>query len=134
MAPNRVHWDPGFTVGRPAIDEQHRHLLEQCNALADLCAVDGGNAPADASFKATYEQLMAVARAHFAAEEALLIAGVHPELDDYRCEIEEYEFLAAEIATTENFDKIELQRFLALWWLGHILGDAKRARGETEPS
>ena len=26
----------------------------------------------------------------------------------------------------ENFDKIELQRFLSLWWVGHILDAVKQ--------
>jgi hypothetical protein len=43
------------------------------------------------------------------------------ELDDYRSEREEFDYLAAEIITTENFDREELQTFLALWWAGHIL-------------
>ncbi len=113
MTPNRVQWDPSFSVGHALMDEQHRQILAQCNALADLCAADGGNGPADAEFTQVFERLREAARAHFAAEEALLVAGAYPDLDDYRCEIEEYEFLAAEIATTENFDKNELQRFLA---------------------
>ena len=125
MKPNRVQWDPHFTVGHAVMDEQHQLLLAQCNVLADLCAADGGNSSADPIFKAAFDQLMAAAREHFAAEEALLVASAYPEIEDYRFEIEEYAYLAAEIATTENFDKIELQRFLALWWVGHIMGAAK---------
>jgi hemerythrin-like metal-binding protein len=128
MMPNRVQWDPNFTVGNADIDEQHRQLLEQCNVLADLCAGDGGNSGADPEFIAVYDRLMTLARVHFAAEEALLAAGGYPELENYQFELEEYEFLAAEIATVENFDRIELQRFLSLWWLGHILGAAKQQR------
>lgn len=126
MTLSRVPWEPHFTVGHATIDEQHRQLLAQCDRLADLCATDGGNSSADAEFTAAFERTMGMAREHFAVEEALLVAAAYPDLEDYRCEVEEYEFLAAEIATTENFDKIELQRFLALWWLGHILGAAKQ--------
>ncbi len=128
MQPNRVQWDPSFTVGNDTIDEQHRQILAQCNLLADLCAVDGGNSSADPEFKAAYDRLMTLAREHFAAEEALLVAGAHADLEDYRHACEEYDYLAAEIATAENFDKIELQCFVALWWIGHILDDAKRMR------
>jgi hemerythrin len=128
MTPTRVLWGPSFSVGHALMDEQHRQILAQCNALADLCAADGGNGPADAEFTQTFERLMAAAREHFATEEALLVAGAYPELDDYRCEIEEYEYLAAEIATTENFDRIELQRFLALWWIGHLTSAARQQR------
>lgn len=126
MTPSRLPWDPGYTVGHVTMDEQHRQLLAQCGVLADLCAADGGNRCADAEFTAAFERTMIMAREHFAAEEALLVAGTYPDLEDYRCEVEEYEFLAAEIATTENFDKIELQRFIALWWLGHIMGATKQ--------
>lgn len=122
---NRVQWDPAFDVGHDAMDAQHRQLLDQCNQLADLCAAADGD---DAKFRQTFDRLMTMAREHFAAEEALLVAAAYPELDDYRCEIEEYEFLAAEIATTENFDPIELQRFLALWWVGHVMGAARQQR------
>lgn len=126
MTPSRVPWDSNFAVGHATMDEQHRQLLAQCDLLADLCAADGGNTCADPEFTAAFERTMTLAREHFAAEEALLVAGAYPDLEDYRCEIEEYAFLAAEIATTQNFDKIELQRFLALWWLGHIKGAARQ--------
>ena len=36
--------------------------------------------------------------------------------------------LAADIATTENFDRLELQRFVTLWWVGHIAGSAAGLR------
>ena len=39
-------------------------------------------------------------------------------------ECEEFDYLVDEIVTTENFDRLELQRFLALWCLGHIAGSA----------
>jgi hemerythrin-like metal-binding protein len=126
MTPNRVQWGLQFAVGHQILDEQHQQLLAQCNILADLCAVDGGNSSADPEFRQAFERTMAMAREHFATEEALLVARAYPEIEDYRCEVEEYEYLAAEIATTENFDKIELQRFLVLWWVGHILGAVKQ--------
>lgn len=126
MMPVRTPWDTNFAVGHAAIDEQHRQLLDQCNALAELCAVDGGNSGADPQFIAAYDRLMTLAREHFAAEEARLVAGNSPELENYRFEIEEYGYLAAEIATAENFDRIELQRFVALWWIGHIMDAVKQ--------
>lgn len=124
MTPNRVHWGPFLSVGNATLDAQHQQLLAACNALADLCA-DGGNDIADPQFMAAYERLMTLAREHFAAEEALLRAGGYPDSEGYRFETDEYQYLASEIATAENFDKIELQRFVALWWTGHILEAVK---------
>lgn len=121
--PKRITWEAAFDTGHEVIDAQHRELLDHCNLLADQALPV--TEEADKAFQQGFDALMALARRHFATEEALLAA--HPDLEDYRHACEEFEYLAAEIATTENFDKIELQRFLALWAVGHILSDAKRA-------
>lgn len=118
-------WEPDFAVGHALIDTQHAALLARCNALADHCN-DG--AADDAAFDAAFEQLKALARAHFEAEAALLAAGGDTDLEDHRDELAEFEYLAGEIATTANFDRLERQRFVALWCLGHVRGSARRFR------
>ena len=124
--PNRVQWDPCFSVGNETLDAQHQRFLEQCNALAD-CLSEAGDA-GTLKFDQLYAALMASAREHFSTEEALLASCGYPELDDHRSEQEEFEFLAAEIITTDNFDRDELQTFLALWWAGHVMGAARNYR------
>ncbi|MCQ3923773.1 MAG: hypothetical protein DPW12_06125 [Rhodocyclaceae bacterium] len=111
---NRTQWDPRLGVGHDTLDAQHRDLLAHCNALADCLAETG--AEAGKTFRRLFEELMALSREHFAAEEALLAKAGYPDLEAYRHEREEFDYLAADIATTENFDKDELQTFLALWW------------------
>lgn len=125
--PNRVSWEPDFAVGHERIDAQHRDLLDQCNLLADHCSSEGGD-DSEPRFDQAFGRLKALAREHFEAETALLAACGHPGLEDHRIECEEFEYLADEIATTENFDRLELQRFLALWWVGHIKGSAAPLR------
>ncbi|MBI4988470.1 MAG: hemerythrin family protein [Rhodocyclales bacterium] len=117
-------------MGNATLDAQHRNLLAHCNALADCLAEAGSEG--DRKFRQAFEELMALAREHFAAEEALLACGGYPELEEHRHERDEFDYLAAEIVTTENFDKDELQTFLALWWTGHILGSAKKQRAFLE--
>lgn len=128
---SRVQWERGHSVGNASLDAQHQAVLARCNALADC--LDETN---DRRFDGTFQELMALAREHFAAEEALLTQCGYPELDDYRSEREEFDYLSAEIITTENFDRNELQTFLALWWAGHILGAARNHRAclERRPS
>lgn len=128
--PNRVQWDSRFGVSNETLDAQHKHLLDRCNALADCLDAAGG--VDDAKFDTIFKELTARAREHFTAEEALLTRCAYPGLDDHRSEQEEYEFLAAEIVTTENFDRSELQTFLALWWAGHIMGAARDYRAFLE--
>jgi hemerythrin len=124
--PNRLKWEPHYSVGNETLDDQHRNLLAQCNALAD-CLADTGP-EADRKFREIFDELMVLAREHFGAEEALLASHGYPELDEHRNERDEFDYLAAEVITTENFDKDELQAFLALWWTGHILGSVKKHR------
>jgi hemerythrin-like metal-binding protein len=125
--PNRVPWEPGFSAGHEVMDRQHQGLLAQCSRLADLCPVDS-SAETDREFDAAFEQLKALARAHFEAESSLLAQAGDAELEDHRVECEEFEFLVGEVGTTENFDRLELQRFIALWFAGHIAGSAQRLR------
>ncbi len=125
--PNRVQWDPNFSVGNDVLDDQHRQLLAQCNALADYCLTDDSESD-NRKFQLAFDELMAAAREHFTTEAALLAACGYPDLDEYQHECDEYGYLAAEIVTMENFDKLELQRFLVLWWTGHIVSAARRQR------
>ena len=125
--PNRLQWEPRLSVGNETLDTQHQAILARCNALAD-CLGEAN----DRRFDETFQELTALAREHFAAEEALLTQCGYPELDDYRSEREEFDYLSAEIITTENFYRHELQTFLALWWSGHILGAARNHRAFLE--
>lgn len=124
--PNRVQWNSSYSMGHELLDTQHRHLLAQCNALAD-CLADPGQ-EGDLKFRAIFDALMIQAGEHFAAETALLAQCGYPQLEEQQNEHDEFDYLANDIITTENFEKIELQRFLALWWVGHIVGSSKKYR------
>ncbi len=124
--PNLLQWVPELSVGNETLDAQHRALLARCAALA-ACLADAG-AEGEDKFRRAFEELMALSREHFAAEEALLARAGYPDLEAHRNERDEFDYLAAEIVTTENFDRQELQTFLSLWWSGHILGSAARQR------
>lgn len=128
--PNRVQWNSGYSMGNDILDTQHRNLLEQCNALAD-CIADAGP-ESDLKFHAIFKALMAQAGEHFSTEETLLAQCGYPMLDEHKNEHDEFAYLANDIITTENFEKVELQRFLALWWVGHIVGSGKKYRAFLE--
>ena len=124
--PNRVQWDAAYSMGHDTLDGQHRAILAQCNALAD-CITDAGP-DSELKFQDTLVALLDQAREHFATEAALLTQCAYPTLDAHHNERDEFDYLANDIITTENFEKIELQRFLALWWVGHIVGSGKQYR------
>lgn len=125
----RTQWIPHFTTGSTMLDEQHRQLLAQCNALADCLGKVG---KADDQFAGILANLMASVREHFIAERELLAKNGYPMLDEHEHEGAEFEFLASEIISTDNFDPDELQTFLALWCTGHIVGSAGRQRPYME--
>lgn len=125
---NHVEWEPRYSVGDAVLDALHREILERCNALGDLLAAPDTDPEADRRFDRALDELMALAREHFTAEEALLAARDFAGLDDVRDEAGEFEYLAAEIITTENFDRQELVTFLRLWWAGHVAGTASEHR------
>lgn len=128
--PNRVHWVPDYSIGNETLDSQHSNILTQCIALAN-CIADAGQA-SDRKFHSILNELVAQGGEHFSTEETLLTQCAYPMLEEHQNERDEFDYLAKEIITTENFERIELQRFLTLWWVGHIVGSGKKYRAFLE--
>ncbi len=57
----------------------------------------------------------------------------YPELEAHQNEHDEFDHLTTNITMTENFEKVEFQRFLTLWWVGHIVGSGKKYRSCLAP-
>ena len=125
--PQHRQWDPGFDVRHEDIDAQHRGLPTLCERLAGHC-LQGGGAAHEQRFDADFEALKALVRGHLENETTLLSALGDPDAEDHRVEHEEFDDLAGEIITTGTFDRLELQRFVALWCLGHITASAAQLR------
>ena len=81
---NRVQWNPSYSMGNEIIDNQHRNILAQCNALAD-CVIDTGPED-DLEFREIFNQLMALAREHFSSEESVLVRCAYPMLEEHQNE------------------------------------------------
>lgn len=123
LQPQLAPWTEAYATGHAALDAQHAAMLGLCHELAGLC---GPGDEAARAFDVAVDRLKTLATEHFGAEAALLAAGTDlDELEDERCELG---YLVGEVATTGNFDRVELQRFLALWCIGHIAGWAQRLR------
>lgn len=110
-------WDPADASGHPALDAEHRALLSQCAAL--------GFAPA---FDDALAQLTEAVRRHLDAEAGVLDALGDPQPDEHQGERDEFEMLVRDVATRQHFEPAELQRFLAVWCIGHVRGSATRLR------
>jgi hemerythrin len=128
--PNRVHWNPDYSVGNEILDGQHKAILAHCNKLAD-CITDT-DPQRDQKFNDSFATLLVQAHEHFSTEEALLSRCGYPAMEEHQNEHDEFDYLANEIITTKNFEQVELQRFLVLWWVGHLIDSAKKYRPFVE--
>jgi len=127
---NHVQWDPLYSVGNEDVDNQNKAILAQCNALGDIAGKPG--LEAQQLYRAAFEELLTSVREIFATEETLLSSAAHLELDELRDARDEFETLTADIVTTDNFEMSEIQRFMTLWWIGHLIDSTKRYHALVE--
>lgn len=121
LEPMHVAWEPEFEIGHALIDAQHQGLLAQCDALAALCLA-ADEAQAGARFDQAVEHFKDLVHQHFDSEAAVLREQGCSDLSDQDDEAADFEALVSDVATTRHFDRVELQRFLAVWSLGHVAG------------
>lgn len=72
-----LRWKAAYASGNPAIDQEHEALFRLTNVLLDQIAL---RRQQPLAFEAAYEALLAHAAAHFAHEEAILLAHGFAEL------------------------------------------------------
>ena len=136
--PEFMHFGENLELGVPAMDEEHRDLVDLINQLA--CAA--GVLPCwPAAVETTtpkvqrqralgvLQQIEYATHDHFLSEEALMQSTAYPDFESHRTE---HRMLLAELRNciqsihceTEPLDRETLME-LKLWLLGHILGSDK---------
>lgn len=122
---SRVTWTDEFKLGLPAIDADHRELLDLCNEFLE--AAQAGRAITDLAI--ILDRLILRTRAHFLAEERLLDRHGYPGLVIHKAEHErllaQAETLKARYGATSQGDDLrhltmETADFLQTWLLDHI--------------
>jgi len=118
---NFFEWDAKYELGVPAMDDEHRHIIETMNQLHELHET---NALGPRLLK-VMQQLGQVTRSHFADEEAYMDRMGFPGLRKHRHmhahlleRLAEFEaqLRTSGVATDELFD------FLKMWLKAHICG------------
>lgn len=82
MAP--IEWKPQYSVGDPAVDHEHRELVDLVNSTAAAILDDRPGADIDRSFG----DLMRAISAHFAHEEKQMRRAVYDELAPHKADHE----------------------------------------------
>lgn len=125
MTVSRIDWTDEYKLGLPAIDADHKELLDVCNQFLD--AVHGGQPVSELA--RILENMILRTRGHFTAEEHMLDRHGYPGLVAHKAEHErlliQAETLLARYRDTAQEEEIqnltlETATFLQTWLLDHI--------------
>jgi hemerythrin-like metal-binding protein/PAS domain S-box-containing protein len=118
----KVVWNDSYSVGVPALDDQHKKLVGLINRLADCHAAS--NCGSSGAFHEVLSRMFDYAQVHFKAEEDHLHRIGYPQLAEQKIEhaafvgkMASFSMAAAEGAQ----DAAAVHRYLKAWLLSHIL-------------
>jgi hemerythrin len=120
-----IEWDPAFSVGSARMDADHQRLVALLNRLYD--AWHGGEGIDELGW--LFDELIAYADTHFAAEEMALKSKAYPRLekqqqDHIRLKASVLDFRNRHLSGEEPAMLTEeMTAFLKSWLLEHILGE-----------
>ncbi|MDR0785416.1 MAG: bacteriohemerythrin [Treponema sp.] len=117
-----VEWEDRYSVGIPAIDRQHKELLNLTNELYNVCQL--GDEAAHEHFRSVIHKAVEYVKFHFSAEEQIMEKIKFPELPDHKKQHESFvrQVLenVGEFESGKRFVPNAFVRFLKDWILTHI--------------
>jgi hemerythrin len=127
-----VEWDNKYSVGIPLIDEQHRTLIENTNALYQGCRTGSEEEKKNYFFRAV-KSVVDYTKFHFSAEERMMENIHYPQFAAHKREHEAFvQRLLDDVKNYQEGQKFapnNFVRFLRDWILSHIaVEDTKYAR------
>ena len=129
----KLVWNDSYSVGVPALNDQHKKLVGLINRLADC-----HGARSSGSFGAFHEVLARMfdyTQVHFKAEEDYLQRIGYPQLADQKIEHAAFigKMAAFCMAASEGVqDEAGVHRYLKAWFLSHILESDMQYRSFVE--
>ena len=128
---NGIRWDPSYSVGIAALDEEHKRLLTLGNAVVEAATQE----QAQAAVARLLECMEEEAIRHFASEEALMRESRYPLLAEHHAK---HDRLTAELRLftkqykADHLGPVSLSRFLIDWMVNHILVEDKKFQAFRE--
>ena len=128
-----VAWNDTYSVGVPALDDQHKKLVSMINQLADCHAAR--NCGSSGAFHEVLSRMFDYSQVHFKAEEDYLRRIGYPQLADQKIEHAAFvgKMAAFSMAAAEGVpDEVAVHRYLKAWLLSHILESDMQYRSFAE--
>jgi len=122
----RMKWEERFSVGVPAMDQEHQRIIRMINTLQDQFAA--ASTPAAAAEHLA--QMTRYAQEHFRHEEQLLAEHHYPRLLEQRAQHAGYRKKNQALCRVTPGALVRtpeaLHTFLRQWWTHHILEEDMR--------
>ena len=121
-----IKWDDSWNTGIPAIDQQHRKLVNLVNDLSDAMRVGKS--------KDVLEDVLTVlvnyTKTHFSSEERLMVQADYADLPAHKKQhqefIERVDTYAEKVKMGSTAVSVQMLSYLSSWIIDHIRGvDAK---------
>ena len=117
----KIEWNPGFSLGVPSLDDQHKRFIELANSI--LHAVKNKKEPRH--ILSFFSKLREYTVYHFSDEEAFMRSIGYPELRAHVLEHEELKFLVRQHQETLFRQKIvrekDILEFLKKLLVDHVI-------------
>lgn len=129
----RIEWKPEYSVGDPAVDHEHRELIDLVNATAgDI--LDGGD---QVAISRGFGELYRAISAHFALEERQMREAGYDQLRDHKHDHERLLDVLRDLMDDPNSAGAEpaeaLARALEDWFAGHFRDHDSRLHKRLGP-
>lgn len=115
-----IEWKDEYRIGIPAVDHEHRELIEVVNALHESIR-DG--CPTD-EVLATLGEIHAAISAHFALEERIMRERAYPLLDEHKSDhealLDDLRDIMDRAEYDGQYDDARLSDDLARWFGVHF--------------
>ena len=128
---NYVKWDAKFVIGIVPIDEQHKKLVELCNALYEKVwtARKDNTEEWKVQTAVTLKECVNYVATHFSSEEKLMKLVSYEKFSEHKNRHDEFTKKVLETAKGFNSmdfsDAIKFCKFLYEWILSHIAHEDK---------
>ena len=121
MIIKKIQWRQEFSIGNPAIDRDHKKILEIYNAVADLVTNEEHNSDAYAKF---LSEMTNYALSHFKKEEIYMQQFSYPKLTEHKHYhtdfINKVSSFTLVFSASRRQEPVKILRFLHDWWTYHI--------------